>query len=167
MEKLKKGWLRGVAGLNLPREYARVKAEVARNVGRLLVLRYQGEWEGLFSRVFRRSTWLSIPGGHIYLLCAPASCQLSVISISLYTLFELSNTSASPHPVGPHKRGRCYTEGRFGFAVSPVIRVPNQLVGAPRGTDVALECLVEASPKSINYWVKDPPRGKKPPDQEF
>ncbi|XP_017794610.1 PREDICTED: lachesin-like [Habropoda laboriosa] len=38
---------------------------------------------------------------------------------------------------------------------SPVIHVPNQLVGAPLGTDVLLECFVEASPKSINYWVKD------------
>ncbi|XP_015599058.1 lachesin isoform X2 [Cephus cinctus] len=37
----------------------------------------------------------------------------------------------------------------------PVIHVPNQLVGAPLGTDVALECFVEAFPKSINYWVKD------------
>ncbi|XP_062537206.1 lachesin-like isoform X2 [Armigeres subalbatus] len=37
----------------------------------------------------------------------------------------------------------------------PVIQVPNQLVGAPLGTDVSIECLVEASPKSINYWVKD------------
>ncbi|KAM0726318.1 Lachesin [Formica fusca] len=39
---------------------------------------------------------------------------------------------------------------------SPVIHVPNQLVGAPLGTDVVLECFVEASPMSINYWVKDP-----------
>ncbi|XP_032670656.1 lachesin-like [Odontomachus brunneus] len=38
---------------------------------------------------------------------------------------------------------------------SPVIHVPNQLVGAPLGTDVVLECYVEASPKSINYWVND------------
>ncbi|XP_071582844.1 lachesin isoform X2 [Temnothorax nylanderi] len=38
----------------------------------------------------------------------------------------------------------------------PVIHVPNQLVGAPLGTDVILECFVEASPMSINYWVKDP-----------
>ncbi|XP_012549186.1 lachesin [Bombyx mori] len=38
----------------------------------------------------------------------------------------------------------------------PVIQVPNQLVGAPLGTDVTLECYVESSPKSINYWVKDP-----------
>ncbi|CAH2238972.1 jg19296 [Pararge aegeria aegeria] len=40
--------------------------------------------------------------------------------------------------------------------VHPVIQVPNQLVGAPLGTDVTLECYVESSPKSINYWVKDP-----------
>ncbi|XP_075215406.1 lachesin-like [Lycorma delicatula] len=37
----------------------------------------------------------------------------------------------------------------------PVIQVPNQLVGAPTGTDVTLECYVEASPKSINYWIRD------------
>ncbi|XP_076292249.1 lachesin isoform X2 [Lasioglossum baleicum] len=37
----------------------------------------------------------------------------------------------------------------------PVIQVPNQLVGAPLSTDVALECFVEASPKAINYWEKD------------
>nr|CAD7571322.1 unnamed protein product [Timema californicum] len=37
----------------------------------------------------------------------------------------------------------------------PVIQVPNQLVGAPLGTDVTIECYVEASPKSINYWIRD------------
>ncbi|XP_031837242.1 lachesin [Nomia melanderi] len=37
----------------------------------------------------------------------------------------------------------------------PVIRVPTQLVGAPLGTDVNLEYIVEAWPKSINYWEKD------------
>ncbi|XP_059223212.1 uncharacterized protein LOC106086339 [Stomoxys calcitrans] len=37
----------------------------------------------------------------------------------------------------------------------PVIQVPNQLVGAPLGTDVQIECHVEAFPKSINYWIKD------------
>lgn len=37
----------------------------------------------------------------------------------------------------------------------PVIQVPNQLVGAPLNTDVTLECYIESSPKSINYWVKD------------
>lgn len=41
------------------------------------------------------------------------------------------------------------------IAVHPVIQVPNQLVGAPLGTDVQIECHVEASPKSINYWIKD------------
>ncbi|CAH2050269.1 unnamed protein product, partial [Iphiclides podalirius] len=37
----------------------------------------------------------------------------------------------------------------------PVIQVPNQLLGAPLGTDVTLECYVESSPKSINYWIRD------------
>jgi len=42
----------------------------------------------------------------------------------------------------------------FAISVHPVIRVPNQLVGAPLGTDVKLECYVEAFPKSISYWVR-------------
>ncbi|RLU24781.1 hypothetical protein DMN91_002871 [Ooceraea biroi] len=36
----------------------------------------------------------------------------------------------------------------------PMIQVPNQLVGAPIGTNVTLVCHVEASPKAINYWTR-------------
>ncbi|XP_024082566.1 lachesin-like isoform X3 [Cimex lectularius] len=36
---------------------------------------------------------------------------------------------------------------------SPMIWVPNQLVGAPAGTDVTIECNTEAYPKAISYWV--------------
>ncbi|XP_046677770.1 lachesin-like [Homalodisca vitripennis] len=38
---------------------------------------------------------------------------------------------------------------------APVIKVPNQLLGAPLGTDVQLECFVEAFPNTINYWKKN------------
>ncbi|XP_063218510.1 lachesin-like [Bacillus rossius redtenbacheri] len=38
---------------------------------------------------------------------------------------------------------------------APVVKVPNQLLGAPLGTDVPLECQVEAFPNTINYWVKN------------
>lgn len=41
---------------------------------------------------------------------------------------------------------------RVMFPVSPMIWVPNQLVGAPSGTDVTIDCQTEAYPKSINYW---------------
>lgn len=37
----------------------------------------------------------------------------------------------------------------------PMIWIPNQLVGAFEGQDVALECHSEAFPKSINYWTRD------------
>ncbi|KAG6455248.1 lachesin [Manduca sexta] len=37
----------------------------------------------------------------------------------------------------------------------PLVQVPNQLVGAPLGTDVTLQCHVEASPKAINYWTRE------------
>lgn len=43
----------------------------------------------------------------------------------------------------------------FLFSVPPVIKVPNQLLGAPLGTDVQLECYVEAFPNTINYWLKN------------
>ncbi|KAJ8718338.1 hypothetical protein PYW08_002575 [Mythimna loreyi] len=38
---------------------------------------------------------------------------------------------------------------------SPTVIVPNQLLGAPLGTDVILECTVEAYPNTINYWLKN------------
>lgn len=41
------------------------------------------------------------------------------------------------------------------FSVPPMIWVPNQLVGAPAGTDVTLDCHTEAHPKAISYWVRD------------
>ncbi|XP_018327111.1 lachesin-like isoform X2 [Agrilus planipennis] len=37
----------------------------------------------------------------------------------------------------------------------PMVQVPNQLVGAPLGTDITLVCFAEAYPRSINYWLKD------------
>lgn len=43
----------------------------------------------------------------------------------------------------------------FYVAVHPMIQVPNQLVGAPTGTNVTLVCQVEASPKAINYWTRE------------
>lgn len=36
-----------------------------------------------------------------------------------------------------------------------MINVRNQLVGSPLDKDVTIECSVEASPKSINYWIRD------------
>ena len=41
------------------------------------------------------------------------------------------------------------------FSVHPLIQVPNQLVAAPKGDSVVLECAAEASPKAINYWTRD------------
>lgn len=35
-------------------------------------------------------------------------------------------------------------------------------MGSPFEKDVTIECNVEASPKSINYWIKDVKDGKLP-----
>lgn len=42
---------------------------------------------------------------------------------------------------------------RLSVTFTPVINVPNQLVGAPFGTSVTLECAVEAFPKPLYYWL--------------
>lgn len=34
------------------------------------------------------------------------------------------------------------------------MRAPSQLLGAPLGSDVQLECQVEASPVPVSYWLK-------------
>lgn len=34
-----------------------------------------------------------------------------------------------------------------------MLMVPNQLVGAPLGTDVTIDCLTEAYPRPISFWL--------------
>ncbi|XP_055935206.1 lachesin-like isoform X2 [Argiope bruennichi] len=36
----------------------------------------------------------------------------------------------------------------------PMLWIPNQLIGGSVGNSVTLECLVEAFPKSLNYWTR-------------
>ncbi|XP_043682751.1 lachesin-like [Vespula pensylvanica] len=48
----------------------------------------------------------------------------------------------------------------------PLIRIPNQLVGAPVDSDVVLQCYVEASPQAMNTWYRD--SGEKlPPNDKY
>lgn len=42
----------------------------------------------------------------------------------------------------------------FICTVQPTIKVPSQIVSVPAGSEVTMECLVEAFPRSVNYWVK-------------
>ena len=39
------------------------------------------------------------------------------------------------------------------ITVAPMIWIPNQLIGTAIGKDVTLECITEAMPKAIAYWV--------------
>lgn len=43
---------------------------------------------------------------------------------------------------------------RLFFAVPPMVMIQNQLVGAPTGDNITLECSSEAFPKSINFWMR-------------
>ena len=38
--------------------------------------------------------------------------------------------------------------------VAPVVRVPHQLMGAPLGSDVKLECQIESHPVPSTLWLK-------------
>ncbi|XP_026482520.1 lachesin [Ctenocephalides felis] len=40
---------------------------------------------------------------------------------------------------------------------APSVRAPSQLLGAPLDSDVHLECVVEASPAAVTYWLKGRP----------
>lgn len=40
-------------------------------------------------------------------------------------------------------------------AVPPMLWIPHQLVGAPLGYCVMLECYTEAHPTSLNYWARE------------
>lgn len=40
-------------------------------------------------------------------------------------------------------------------AVPPMLWIPHQLVGAPLGYSVVLECYTEAHPTSLNYWARE------------
>ncbi|XP_065340926.1 lachesin-like [Cloeon dipterum] len=46
---------------------------------------------------------------------------------------------------------------RFSVSVHfhPMIKVSNQLVAAPAGSDVTVQCYVEASPKAMNSWHRE------------
>lgn len=43
----------------------------------------------------------------------------------------------------------------FQIIVLPNVQTLNQLLGAPLGTDVVLECRVEAHPNAVNYWYRN------------
>lgn len=40
------------------------------------------------------------------------------------------------------------------FTVPPMLLIPHQLVGAPEGFNVTIECFTEAHPTSLNYWTR-------------
>ncbi|RWS08248.1 neurotrimin-like protein [Dinothrombium tinctorium] len=43
----------------------------------------------------------------------------------------------------------------LGVSFSPLIWTPTQMVGAPLGSDVTLECNLESHPRSVTYWTKN------------
>ncbi|KAG8201013.1 hypothetical protein JTE90_021474 [Oedothorax gibbosus] len=43
----------------------------------------------------------------------------------------------------------------LGVSFTPMIWIPNQLVGAPVATDILLQCNLESHPRSVTYWIRE------------
>ncbi|XP_076282684.1 lachesin isoform X2 [Lasioglossum baleicum] len=81
-----------------------------------------------------------------------ANAQGETLSLSKVTRSEMgAYLCIASNGVPPSVSKRMMLQVHF----HPMVQVPNQLVGAPTGTNVTLVCLVEASPKAINYWTRE------------
>ncbi|XP_021918138.1 lachesin isoform X2 [Zootermopsis nevadensis] len=105
-----------------------------------------------------RVIWRREDGGEIILRGGPStktrvqSVEGEVLSLTKVTRSEMgAYLCIAANGVPPSVSKRMMVHVHF----HPLIQVPNQLVGAPTGTDVSLQCNVEASPKAINYWTRD------------
>ncbi|XP_065335206.1 lachesin-like isoform X4 [Cloeon dipterum] len=88
--------------------------------------------------------------------------KASAVSVNVYDGEQLNLTRISRTEMGAYL---CIATNGVPPSVSkriivdveflPMIWVPNQLVGAPAGTDVTIECHTEAFPRAISYWVYD------------
>ncbi|KAI5651513.1 immunoglobulin i-set domain-containing protein [Phthorimaea operculella] len=84
---------------------------------------------------------------------------------SFHRLANIPHLTASPHsipyyPAPSRKHTTPFSKHlapnrKCHASVPPTVIVPNQLLGAPLGTDVVLECTIEAHPNTINYWLKN------------
>lgn len=78
----------------------------------------------------------------------PAVSKRVILNVNCkYASILLSSMLTRP----PASSDQCF----WLVSVAPSIKIPNQLLGAPLGTDVLLECHVEAYPNTINYWMKN------------
>ncbi|GFG37787.1 hypothetical protein Cfor_07819 [Coptotermes formosanus] len=105
-----------------------------------------------------RVVWKREDGGEIILRGGPSaktrvqSVEGEMLSLTKVTRSEMgAYLCIAANGIPPSVSKRVMVHVHF----HPLIQVPNQLVGAPTGTDVTLQCHVEASPKAINYWTRD------------
>jgi len=138
--------------------------ECARSYSTLMLHRSQCLlWPSFWARSWN---WRRSRGTRWGFICASPATEFRPRSANVFiSTFIVSNSDYRsnrwtgyrvPRFLYAKRLEKCNNIFQFRFTVPPVIHVPNQLVGAPLGTDVVLECFVEASPMSINYWVKDP-----------
>ncbi|KAG7171742.1 Lachesin-like 16 [Homarus americanus] len=145
------------------------RVEWRREDGRNIVLRPPGQpknevltWDGpemVLEKVARddMGAYLCIASNDI----PPAVSKRMVVQVHFHPLTPLTlpqsttqHLSLSHSPPDQHSSLTVHSTNTSHSHSPPTHQNPNQLVGAPPGTNVTLECEVEASPKSINFWTK-------------
>ncbi|KAL7020222.1 hypothetical protein ACKWTF_011422 [Chironomus riparius] len=106
-----------------------------------------------------RVVWRREDGEHIFMRKSSGGKELMKLESyngSSLRLIKLDRRQMGPYlciasnDVPPAVSKRVMLSVHF----SPTVKAPSQLLGAPLGSDVALECQVEASPAPVSYWLK-------------
>ncbi|XP_055294810.1 lachesin [Sitodiplosis mosellana] len=105
-----------------------------------------------------RVTWKKEDGDYIYIrkqgnrdLMKVESYNGSVLRLSRLERKQMgSYLCIASNDVPPAVSKRVSLSVHF----APSVRAPSQLLGAPLGSDVQLNCQVEASPAPVSYWLK-------------
>ncbi|XP_034253657.1 neurotrimin-like [Thrips palmi] len=98
-------------------------------------------------------TWKREGGAPLYL---PSGKEVMAVEGQNYTIPRVTREHMGAYlciasnGVPPSVSKRIFLTVEF----PPVIEVPSQLVGARVGRQLVLQCLSQAFPKSINYWVR-------------
>ena len=76
------------------------------------------------------------------------------VSFASLLLNSFSSSLKSKSHIIHIKKKHSINPNIYLISVKPKAWVHNQLVGAPLGHDVTIECVIEAFPKAITYWQK-------------
>ncbi|CAB0015446.1 unnamed protein product [Nesidiocoris tenuis] len=84
-------------------------------------------------------------------------CHSQIQTETEYETRTKNETSARSHSQIQSQNGnepRYHSQSQHETQFPPMLSIPHQLVSAPIGYNVTLECFTEAHPTSLNYWTR-------------